>query len=120
MPQERDGTLSHAVVRYALHRFFSKHHGWSIRGLEPGGDAWNSTRGVQEMQAWIPSYLQALLEKIMGKKGLSRRDVAIFIATLEDCIHKEESLWLERVYDVFGYPVMSELTANEVHKVMDT
>jgi hypothetical protein len=120
VPQEHDGTLSHAVVRYILHRFFAKHHGWFIRGLEPRGDAHNSTRNAQEMQEWIPSYMQAFLEQIMDKKGLSLRDISIFAATIEDFIHKEESEWVKRVYDVLAYRTDLSLTSEQVGKVLET
>merc|ERR1719316_2214504 len=51
VPQEIDGTLSHTVVRYVLHRFFAQ-RGWFIRGLEPAGNSRNSS--VEDLQEWIP------------------------------------------------------------------
>merc|ERR1719491_1225840 len=35
--KEADGTLSHPLVRYMLHRYFVQQYGWFIQGLEPNG-----------------------------------------------------------------------------------
>ena len=42
------------------------------------------------MQEWAPGYLQTFLEKIIAGRGVSLRELAVFAATLEDLIHKEE------------------------------
>ena len=54
--QESDGTTSHAVVRYVLHRFFAKNLGWFLRGLEPhGGRFRNETQlGLEDIkEQWL-------------------------------------------------------------------
>jgi len=120
VPHEADGTLNHAVVRYVLHRFFAKHRSWFVRGLEPHGDTQNQREGLQEVQEWVPDYLQDFLEKMVGKKGCSLRELAIFAATLEDFVHKEEHQWLKQVYSMLWYPLTKPLTKSQVKELLET
>merc|ERR1719502_246469 len=73
MPKERDGTLSHSVVRYALQRFFAHQHGWSIRSFEIGNatstPVADNSSNVGDADDWAPGYLQMLLEKLTSRPG---------------------------------------------------
>jgi len=105
VPQGRDGTLNHAVVRYVLHRFFAQKYGWFIRGLEPGTEnvakppKEQELQGSQNTQEWVPSYVQSFLEQLQGDRGISLRELAIIAGTLEDLIHKEAVARLRQGYD---------------------
>lgn len=119
-PHEADGTMSHAVVRYVLHRFFAKHHGWFMRGLEPNNGIQYNNEGLQDIKEWIPDYLQAFLENMSGKHGLSLQELAVFAATLEDFVHKEEKQWLKQVYGLLWHPLDSQLNKSDVKEVLET
>jgi len=119
-PQEADGTINHAVVRYVLHRFFAKHRRWFIRGLEPTGTPTNETSGKQDVQEWVPDYLQSFLENMMGKSGLSLKELAVFAATLEDFVISEERGWLKQVYKLLWHPVDGRLGKTEVKELLQT
>merc|ERR1719189_3539498 len=41
LPKNAHGNLEHSAVRYALHRLFVLRHGIYVKGLEPGGEAWD-------------------------------------------------------------------------------
>jgi len=84
LPKESDGHLGHLAVRYMLHRYFVKKHGWFIRGLEPNRVA-SKTLGND----WVPSYLQESLEKRAGQSGISLHELAILVVTLESLIGDE-------------------------------
>jgi hypothetical protein len=100
VPQDADGTFPHSVVRYVLHRFFAQ-RGWFIRGLEPSAtkkqDAADKT--LQDLQEWVPSFLQEFLEQLHQGRGLSVRELAVLVATLEDLIHKESTRRLTTILD---------------------
>merc|ERR1719210_191304 len=54
LPKNAHGNLGHQTVRYALHRYFLKRHGWFIRGLEPGNSTGSlQTSGTAEKE-WVP------------------------------------------------------------------
>jgi len=119
VPQDDDGTLSHSVVQYVLHRFFMQ-RGWSIRGLEPstkGGSARrptqkgnNSLDGVVE---WVPMFLHGLLEQLHDGRGISVRELAVLAATLEDIIHKEVNYALAKAGSVSPNPTARSRVVDE-------
>lgn len=121
VPKEVSGTLSHTVVRYVLHRFFAQNRGWYIRGLEPAGDARNaSLSALKAMQEWVPSYLQSFLEHLVGGRGLSLKELAVFAATLEDLILKEEATWLKSAYKGHGFSTSTPLTEKLMMDILET
>merc|ERR1719155_240401 len=60
LPKNEHGGLSHATVRYALHRIFVQRHGWFIQGLDRGDQSWNESEagpaGILTDQ--VPAYIQ--------------------------------------------------------------
>mmetsp|Transcript_144102 Transcript_144102/g.268443 ORF Transcript_144102/g.268443 Transcript_144102/m.268443 type:complete len:581 (-) Transcript_144102:78-1820(-) len=118
MPKQSDGTLSHTVVRYMLHRFFAQRHGWFIRGLEPDGDARNSSSATA-LQEWVPSYLQNFLEELIGGRGLGLKELAILAATIEDLIHKEASTRLEKAYKALQLSLDAKIPQAQVQEILN-
>jgi len=124
VPKEAGGTLSHAVVRYMLHRFFVQKHGWFIRGLEPGNaSALQAMAGgnqtLQNLQEWVPSYLQNFLEEVLGGRGLSLRELAVLAATLEDLIHKESNTRLEMTFTALELPFSAQLDEDQLRQALE-
>jgi hypothetical protein len=123
IPKEEDGRASHSVVIYMLHRFFSRSRGWTIRGLEPAGASRNTSAedpASVEMKGWMPAHLQNFLEDVVGSKSLSLREIAVFAATLEDFIQKEEHQWLEEVYHLLGRGKTERISKNDFEQVLET
>lgn len=120
LPQEQDGSLSHAVVRYALHRFFAQ-RGWFIRGLEPAGTARNasSEEALRDLQEWVPSFLQGFLEQLSGGHGISLRELAVLAGTLEDLIHKEAIGRLEQAFNALKLPLDLKLDDEQIAEVLE-
>merc|ERR1719387_341812 len=94
-----------------LHRFFVQENGWFIRGLEPGSGNQESqgNQTLQNLQEWVPSYLQSFLEELQGGRGISLRELAILTATLEDLIHKESVQRLDQAFNALEIPHGEEL-----------
>jgi hypothetical protein len=131
VPKETDGTLSHNVVRYVLHRYFVRQHGWFIRGLEPGSEFTNMTtqeqvgldpskQALQDMQEWVPSYLQQFLETLIGGRGVNLRELAVFAATLEDLVHKEEIGHLHKAYSTLWLDESEPVDHQNAFNVLQT
>jgi len=89
LPKNEHGLLDPPAVRYALHRYFVHNHGWYVVGLDPLGQAWNSTTSQGAAKGKIPAYVQSLLEKRQQGKGMPLHDVAAFAATMLDFVHNE-------------------------------
>jgi hypothetical protein len=100
VPKDANGKVSHAIVIYTLQRFFTKHRGWTIRGLEPNGASQNAS--ISEMRGWMPQFLQTFLEHVVDSTSLNLVELAAIAATIEDFIQKEEAQWLEMVYKLFS------------------
>jgi hypothetical protein len=115
VPQEKDGSLNHQVVRYVLHRFFAQ-RGWFVRGLEPGN---SDKAGVENLQEWVPNFLQGFLEQLAGGRGTSLRELAVLAATLEDLIHKESISRLKLTYNALQLPMDEKVSAEKVPEVLE-
>jgi len=87
LPKNQHGTLEPTTVRYALHRYFVNKHGWYIKGLEPLGQAWNSTSVADVMSKKVPAYIESLFDQELHGQGLGLHQLAAFAATLTDFVH---------------------------------
>jgi len=100
LPKNEQGRLEASSVRYALHRFFTKKHGWSVKGLSHEGQSWNAsspTAGVMKEQA--PDYLHKLMEERVHGHGLDLGELAVFAATLDDLILGEVRSAIAHIYE---------------------
>merc|ERR1719384_1113819 len=89
LPKNEYGKLESPAVRYALHRYFVHKHGWYVVGLEPLGQAWNSTSPTSVVKGRVPAYIQSLFDQRMKGKGMSLHELAALAATLLDFVYNE-------------------------------
>lgn len=110
------GKLGGPQVRYALHRFFVKRHGWHIHGLnQVRHTSANSTVVSKEN---VPSFLMDVFEEAFGKEGLLLHELAIFAATMEHLIKDEALERLKDVYSTMLFSMTTELTPEEADEGM--
>jgi len=98
LPKNEFGNIGHATVRYALHRLFVQRHGWYVKGLEPGGDHWNSSSPADILKERVSSYVQEIFEERLGGHGFGLHETAVLAATIEHLIHDEARERLTRAY----------------------
>jgi len=96
------GFLGHSTVRYALHRHFVHHHAMYVKGLEPAGEAWNSSSPAGILEDKVPAYVQHLFEQRL-QTGLNLHELAVLAAALEHFVHHEDTERLKVAYTVAGY-----------------
>jgi len=128
LPKNVEGNLGHQAVRYALHRFFLKRHGWFIRGLEPDGAEWSGETDGQlippsssiSLKEWVPSFLQDTLEARVGQRGSSLHDLAAVAAAMEDLIQRESKERLSMVYLAHELSTFDSLPRLPVSEVLLT
>jgi len=113
LPKNELGNLESSSVRYALHRFFTKKHGWSVKGFSHEGRSWNAsspTAGVMKEQ--VSGYLYKLMEARVQGHGLNLEELAVFAATLDDLILGEVRADVAHIYGNLNLP-MSGYQATE-------
>mmetsp|Transcript_89419 Transcript_89419/g.208206 ORF Transcript_89419/g.208206 Transcript_89419/m.208206 type:complete len:571 (+) Transcript_89419:94-1806(+) len=120
LPKNQHGNLEHTAVRYALHRLFVLRHGMFVKGLEPGGEAWDSASATDILDDRVPSYVQSLFESRLEGHGLGLHEVAILAATLEHLIHDEATDRLRTAYEVNNVALDQHCDGPKVRKVIDT
>merc|ERR1719277_238272 len=118
LPKNGHGTLEPPAVRYALHRYFVQKHGWYVKGLEPAGQAWNSSAPTSIMTSRIPAYIQGLFEQRLHGQGLGLHELAVFAATLSDFVHNEALGDVMDLYETFGLPSTSSVRKQDADRVI--
>jgi len=102
LPKNAFGRLAPPTVRYIVHNYFQKEHGWLIEGLEPTGVRANASEihAAHIIQNKAPAILEAILEDRQGERGLALQDAVAMIAALEHLIFDESIVLLERAYSL--------------------
>lgn len=123
LPKNEHDRLANGTALYALHRFFSEDHGWSIKGLEPAGGSWLATETVgadvkQVNKYIVPTYIQELLVRHSGGRGLDLRLLAVFVASLEHLVRAEMIHLLYSVYATLEKPTAGEKNEAEIHEIL--
>merc|ERR1719409_2138613 len=120
LPKNEQGRLGPKAVRYVVHSYFAKEHGWLIEGLEPHGNRNNVTEvhEVSILQDKAPALVEALLESRQSDRGLALDDVVTMIAALERLIFDESMELLSTAYDVNGQSVGSTVDEDTLHEVL--
>mmetsp|Transcript_23616 Transcript_23616/g.71362 ORF Transcript_23616/g.71362 Transcript_23616/m.71362 type:complete len:577 (-) Transcript_23616:26-1756(-) len=120
LPKNSMGRLAPRSVRYAVHNYFAKEHGWLIKGLEPHGMQLNMTEvhGVSILQDKAPALVEALLEAKRAQHGLSLEDIVAMTAALERLIFDESIALLEASYALNGLSVTEDVDETSLHEVL--
>jgi len=113
LPRNEQGQLEFSTVRYALHRYFVKKHGWYVKGLGAASKSSNSTLSAAIMTDLAPSYIQGLFETQLHGQGLKLEELAVFAATLSDLIHSDGVRGLQRLYQALQLPIIGPVTEEE-------
>jgi len=125
LPKTADGQLSKGTARYALHRFFSEKHGWSIKGLQPAGAGWTSTLSVTPdvrdvSKYMMPTYLQELVLTHLGASSFNLRSLAVLAATIEHLVNAETLSIVYSTFATLGLPIPGKRSEKEVDEILNT
>jgi len=120
MPKNQHGNLEHNTTRHALHRLFVLRHGWVIKGLNLGENAWNASSPADILTDQVPSYIQDLCEKRLHGKGLGLHELAVLAATIEHLIHNEAVGKMGDVYNLNGLLPTDMIDASDADDLLDT
>jgi len=123
LPKNTAGRLAPAAVRYIVHGYFAKEHGWLIKGLEPHGHAQTNVTQVHDisvLQDKVPELVERLLETRQGDRGLALNDVVAMVAVLEQLMFDESVTLLEAAYKLNGLSTDEHLTEAQLHAVLQS
>eukprot|EP00413_Alexandrium_margalefii_P040718 CAMPEP_0204597256 /NCGR_PEP_ID=MMETSP0661-20131031/53702_1 /ASSEMBLY_ACC=CAM_ASM_000606 /TAXON_ID=109239 /ORGANISM="Alexandrium margalefi, Strain AMGDE01CS-322" /LENGTH=579 /DNA_ID=CAMNT_0051607939 /DNA_START=66 /DNA_END=1805 /DNA_ORIENTATION=- len=120
LPKNTVGRLAPRAVRYLVHGYFAKEHGWLIKGLEPHGMHANMSEvhEVSILQDRAPALVQALLEARQSDRGLSLDDVVVMVAALERLIFEESVQLLEASYSLNYLSADDAMEEEELHEIL--
>jgi hypothetical protein len=120
LPKNAVGRLAPRSVRYMVHNFFAKEHGWLINGMEPDTMQPNATE-LHEMtilQDKAPAFVESLLEARQSDRGLSLSDVVAMVVALERLIFDESIKLLEAAYTLNGQQTSDVISEDALHEVL--
>ena len=120
LPKNEAGHIGSRAVRYLVHNYFAKEHGWLIKGLEPHGhqDNMSEVHEVSILQDKAPLLVESLLEARRTDRGLSLTETIAMIATLERLIVDEASILLEAAYSLNSLHKEEQITEKSLHEVL--
>jgi hypothetical protein len=123
LPKNAAGRLAPAAVRYIVHSYFAKEHGWLIKGLEPHGHVQTNVTQVHDinvLQDKVPVIVEHLLEARQVDRGLALSDVVAMVAVLEQLMFDESVTLLEAAYTLNGLSTDVEIEEVQLHKVLQS
>lgn len=120
LPKNDMGRLSPKGVRYLVHTYFMKEHGWLIQGLDPHGNqaVVSEIHEVNILQDKAPALVESLLEARRSNHGLSLNDVVTMIAALERLIFDESLSLLRASYAFNGQSMLGTVEQSSVHEIL--
>jgi hypothetical protein len=120
LPKNAVGRLAPSAVRYIVHGYFAREHGWLIKGLEPHGMQVNVSQihEVSILQDKAPALVEGLLEARQSDRGLALHDIVQMIAVLEQMMFDESVTLLEAAYRLHQLPVEDSIDSYELFQVL--
>lgn len=122
LPKNELGRLAPPAVRYIVHNYFAKEHGWLITGLEPHGMQLKASEvhEVSILQDKAPLLVENLLEAKQGNHGLAFADIVAMIAVLEQLMFDESVTLLQAAYRLNGVSNQEAIALDVLHKVLQS
>lgn len=122
LPKNNMGRLAPPAVRHIVHGYFSREHGWQIKGLEPHGMQINATSAkvheVGILQEKAPLLVEGLLEARHQDHGLALTDVVAMISVLEQLVFDESITLLQAAYRLNAKSVTENMDELALHRLL--
>lgn len=120
LPKNEMGRLAPKAVRYAVHNYFAKEHGWLIQGLNPNTmqATVSEVHEVSILQDKAPALVEALLEARRANHGLSLSDLVVMVASLEALIFDESLTLLQSAYTLNGQSTAEAIEEQSLDQVL--
>mmetsp|Transcript_19970 Transcript_19970/g.28157 ORF Transcript_19970/g.28157 Transcript_19970/m.28157 type:complete len:546 (+) Transcript_19970:73-1710(+) len=122
LPKNEFGHIGPRAVRYLVHNYFAKEHGWLIKGLEPHGHQadMSQVHEVNILQDKAPALVESLLEAQRKGRGLALADAVAMLATLERLIFEEAVILLQAAYRLNSIAPVEQVDERAMHEVLSS
>merc|ERR1719420_1298969 len=131
LPKNEQGHLEGPAIRYLVHSYFLKEHGWLIRGLEPQQvhnstyDELGDSKDVPEMTGddilgFVQTVLKGGLKEGQQDSGFRLSDVVAMVAILRNLILNEGLDLLYESYRLNGHNPYNAVKEDELAKILDS
>jgi hypothetical protein len=118
LPKNEHGRVGTAAMRYAVQRYFSKNHGWIIKGFESHRAEQVQDAGI--LASKVPGYVEATLEEMLQKGGFSLPDILTVVIVVERLIFDEVARSVEGAYHLNHFATGSLLNLDSLLKVIES
>ena len=98
LPKQKDGCIDQGMVCYALNHYFLVHCGWHISGIAYDGQRWNGSSPTPLLKSKMSSSIIEMLYDHVAHKCLGLGELAVLAATVEDLMHSDVCMWMERLF----------------------
>jgi hypothetical protein len=119
LPKNKHGRVEAATMRYAVQRYFSKSHGWIIKGFESHSNVSEVKEGGI-LNSKVPGYVEATLEEMFQKGGFSLSDILSVVIVLERLIFDEVARSVESAYHLNHLGTETMLNEDSLLKVLES
>jgi len=119
LPKNENGRVGAAAMRYAVQRYFSKNHGWIIKGFESHSNM-SQVQDAAILGSKVPGYVEATLEEMLQKGGFSLPDILTVVIVIERLIFDEVARSVESAYLVNHLATESKLTRDSLLTVLES
>jgi len=121
LPKNSKGHLSGPVMRYAVRRYFSQEHAWTVKGFEPHAEHVNTSESsVDIIQGKVPAYIRTVLEEKFDHHGFALDDVVAMVAAIERLAFDEVVRSVESCFWLNDKSVMDALNHTEMMEVLSS
>jgi len=126
LPKNQYGRVAPRAVRYIMHRYFNKVHGWTIEGLRgniEGLDGLQPEAAVKDnvvgiLTDTVPAVVEAALEAKQAGHGLSLMDIVAFAVALEKLIMDETVRILADTYEMNGMSQLLGISSTQLEDII--
>jgi len=119
LTKNEHGRVGAAAMRYAVQRYFSKNHGWIIKGFE----SHSTEPQVQDagiLGSKVPGYIEATLEEMLQKGGFSLPDILTVVIVVERLIFDEVARSVESAYHLNHLATEQMLNSDSLLTVLES
>jgi len=119
LPKNEHGRVSAAAMRYAVQRYFSKNHGWIIKGFESHSiEQQGQDDGI--LASKVPGFVEATLEEMLKKGGFSLPDILTVVIVVERLIFDEVARSVEFAYHLYRLGPEEMLNKEQLLTVLES
>merc|ERR1719515_593039 len=90
----------------------------NAKGMSPDGSGWNRSSTTTLMQERAPAHVQALLERHLGSRGLSLRELAALASVFHNQVSQEYLGRSDRAYRMSGAAIGGRATEQQFSKAI--